>query len=47
MRARARHTPACDASAAASITLTPPTRTFDGRLTVDVGGRDVELIEVR
>jgi glyoxylase-like metal-dependent hydrolase (beta-lactamase superfamily II) len=28
------------------ITLTPPTRTFDGRLTVDVGGRDVELIEV-
>ena len=28
------------------ITLTPPTRTFDGRLTVDVGGREVELIEV-
>jgi glyoxylase-like metal-dependent hydrolase (beta-lactamase superfamily II) len=28
------------------ITLTPPTRTFDGRLTIDVGGREVELIEV-
>ena len=28
------------------ITLTPPTRTFDGRLGVDVGGREVELIEV-
>ena len=28
------------------ITLTPPTRTFDGRLAVDVGGREVELIEV-
>ena len=24
----------------------PPTRTFDGRLDLDVGGRDVELIEV-
>jgi cyclase len=28
------------------ITLTPPTRTFDGRLDIDVGGRPVELIEV-
>jgi len=28
------------------IETTPPTRTFDGRLTLDVGGRDVELIEV-
>ena len=28
------------------ITLTPPTRTFEGRLSVDVGGREVELIEV-
>ena len=28
------------------ITLTPPTRTFEGRLTVDVAGRAVELIEV-
>ena len=28
------------------ITLTPPTRTFDGRLTLDVAGREVELIEV-
>jgi glyoxylase-like metal-dependent hydrolase (beta-lactamase superfamily II) len=28
------------------IEQTLPTRTFDGRLTVDVGGRDVELIEV-
>ena len=28
------------------ITLTPPTRTFEGRLTVDVAGREVELIEV-
>ena len=28
------------------ITLTPPTRTFDGRLDLDVGGRPVELIEV-
>ena len=28
------------------IETTLPTRTFDGRLTLDVGGRDVELIEV-
>ncbi len=28
------------------IELTLPTRTFDGRLTLDIGGRDVELIEV-
>ena len=28
------------------IELEPPTRTFDDRLTVDVGGRAVELIEV-
>lgn len=28
------------------IELTPPTRTFAGRLTLDVGGREVELIEV-
>ena len=28
------------------ITLTLPTRTFDGRLELDVGGRPVELIEV-
>lgn len=28
------------------ITLTPPTRTFEGRLSVDVAGREVELIEV-
>jgi cyclase len=28
------------------ITLTLPTRTFDGRLDLDVGGRPVELIEV-
>jgi glyoxylase-like metal-dependent hydrolase (beta-lactamase superfamily II) len=28
------------------ITLTLPTRTFDGRLDIDVGGRPVELIEV-
>src|SRR5215204_1380595 len=28
------------------ITLTPPTRTFDGRLTIDVAGREIELIEV-
>jgi glyoxylase-like metal-dependent hydrolase (beta-lactamase superfamily II) len=28
------------------ITLTPPTRTFDGRLALDVAGREVELIEV-
>jgi glyoxylase-like metal-dependent hydrolase (beta-lactamase superfamily II) len=28
------------------ITLTPPTRMFEGRLTVDVAGREVELIEV-
>jgi glyoxylase-like metal-dependent hydrolase (beta-lactamase superfamily II) len=28
------------------ITLTPPTRTFDGRLDLEVGGRPVELIEV-
>ena len=28
------------------IELEPPTRTFDDRLTVDVGGRTVELIEV-
>jgi len=28
------------------ITPTPPTRTFDGRLDLDVGGRAVELIEV-
>jgi cyclase len=28
------------------ITLTPPTRTFEGRLTIDVAGREVELIEV-
>jgi cyclase len=28
------------------IELEPPTRTFDGRLTIDVGGRAVELIEV-
>jgi cyclase len=28
------------------ISLTPPTRTFEGRLAVDVAGREVELIEV-
>ena len=28
------------------ITVVPPTRTFTGRLSVDVGGREVELIEV-
>ena len=28
------------------IELTPPTRTFDGRLDLEVGGRTVELIEV-
>jgi cyclase len=28
------------------ISLTPPTRTFTGRLDLDVGGRKVELIEV-
>ena len=28
------------------IELAPPTRTFDGRLDIDVGGRIVELIEV-
>jgi glyoxylase-like metal-dependent hydrolase (beta-lactamase superfamily II) len=28
------------------ITLTPPTRTFEGRLDIDVSGRLVELIEV-
>jgi cyclase len=28
------------------ITMVPPTRTFSGRLSVDVGGREVELIEV-
>jgi len=28
------------------IELTPPTRTFEGRLEVEVGGRAVELIEV-
>lgn len=28
------------------IALEPPTRTFDGRLDLDVGGRRVELIEV-
>ena len=28
------------------ITPTPPTRTFDGRLDLDVGGRGVELVEV-
>ena len=28
------------------ITPTPPTRTFDGRLELDVGGQTVELIEV-
>jgi cyclase len=28
------------------ITLTLPTRTFDGRLDIDVGGRPIELIEV-
>ncbi len=28
------------------IELTPPTRTFDGRLDLEVGGRPVELIEV-
>jgi cyclase len=28
------------------IDLTPPTRTFEGSLTLDVGGRAVELIEV-
>jgi glyoxylase-like metal-dependent hydrolase (beta-lactamase superfamily II) len=28
------------------ITLTPPTRTFEGRLTLDVAGREVELLEV-
>ncbi len=28
------------------IEATPPTRTFDGRLELDVGGRIVELIEV-
>jgi glyoxylase-like metal-dependent hydrolase (beta-lactamase superfamily II) len=30
----------------AGITLTLPTRTFDGELDIDVGGRRVELIEV-
>jgi glyoxylase-like metal-dependent hydrolase (beta-lactamase superfamily II) len=30
----------------AGITLTPPTRTFDGRLDIEVGGRVVELMEV-
>jgi len=30
----------------AGIELAPPTRTFDGRLDIDVGGRVVELIEV-
>ena len=30
----------------AGIELAPPTRTFDGRLDIDVGGRIVELIEV-
>ena len=30
----------------AGIELAPPTRTFDGRLDLDVGGRMVELIEV-
>ena len=29
-----------------AITLTPPTRTFSGRLELEVGGRAVELIEV-
>ncbi len=29
-----------------SVTLTPPTRVFDKQLTVDVGGKSVELIEV-
>jgi cyclase len=28
------------------IELTPPTRTFDGRLDLEVGGRPIELIEV-
>src|SRR3954468_12370871 len=28
------------------ITLTPPTRTFSGRLELEVGGRKIELIEV-
>lgn len=28
------------------IELVPPTRTFDGRLDIDVGGRTIELIEV-
>jgi len=28
------------------IELTPPTRTFDGRLDVEVGGKPVELVEV-
>jgi cyclase len=28
------------------ITMVPPTQTFTGRLSVDVGGREVELIEV-
>lgn len=28
------------------ITLTPPTRTFDGRLDLEVGGRELELVEV-
>src|SRR5205807_27798 len=28
------------------IRVTPPTRTFDGALELDVGGRQVELIEV-
>lgn len=28
------------------ITIAPPTRTFTGRLSVDVGGREVTLIEV-
>jgi glyoxylase-like metal-dependent hydrolase (beta-lactamase superfamily II) len=28
------------------ITIAPPTRTFRGRLSVDVGGREVELIEI-
>lgn len=30
----------------AGITATPPTRTFSGRLVLDVGGREVHLIEV-
>ncbi|MEO5974074.1 MAG: MBL fold metallo-hydrolase, partial [Ilumatobacteraceae bacterium] len=28
------------------IELVPPTRTFDGRLDIEVGGRSIELIEV-